>query len=180
MVSTHTWIETFTGKHVDIIDPQPESIDIIDIAHALSMCNRFGGHTSAPYSVAEHCVRMSHIVPLELALEALLHDAAEAYLGDMPSPFKKAMPEFKAYEARMEAAIRKHFGLPGDRHPDEIKYFDDQLLVTEARDLGLSWWNTGKHTGMPEPLVKNIVPMAWWRAESVFLDRYQALTGVKV
>lgn len=176
MTSTATWIETRSGRHVDILDPDPNEINIEDIAHALANTNRFGGHLYAPYSVAEHCVRMSYIVPPHLALEALIHDAQEAYLGDMPSPFKKVMPEFQALEDRMEAAVRAALGLPGDAHPEEIKFFDNQMLMTEARDFGLGWYGTKKHYNMPEALPETIRPWGWSTAKRAFLQRYEELT----
>jgi len=177
MVSTATDIETFTGRHVDILDPDPAEINIEDIAHALSHTNRFGGHPKKAYSVAEHSVRMSYIVPPELALEALMHDAQEAYIGDMPSPFKKVLAEFKHYEDQLEAAVRCAFNLPGDKHPAEIKFYDNVMLITEARDLGLSWWNTDKHTDMPAPLVERIIPTSAPIAKRAFLERYYELTA---
>jgi len=180
MVSTATWIETYTGRHVDILDPDPNEIVIEDIAHALANTNRFGGHTQVPYSVAEHSLRMSYIVPPELALEALMHDAQEAFVGDMPSPFKKVMPEFQGLEDSMEAAIRAAFGLPGQKHSPEIKYYDDQMLVTEARDLGLSWWNSDKHTQMPPPLREKIVPAGWKTVRYAFIERFNELTADKL
>ncbi len=176
MTSTATWVETFTGKHVDILDPDPDEICIEDLAHALANTNRFGGHTSEPYSVAEHCVRMSEICPHGLALECLMHDAAEAYIGDMPSPFKQVMPDFQVFEARLERAIRIRFNLPGDHHPEAVRHYDQVMLLTEARELGLSWWKTGKHTNMPEPLVGELIPWDWKTAKSRFLKRFEELT----
>ena len=175
MTSTATHIETFTGRNVDILDPDPNEICIEDIAHALANTNRFGGHTRVPYSVAEHSVRMSHIVPEFLAMDALMHDAQEAYIGDMPSPFKKVMQEFQFYEDRIECVIRKAFDLPGSKHDPRIKHYDNVMLITEARDLGLSWWNTLKHTDMPEPLPDHIYPWTWRFASISFLDRFKEL-----
>lgn len=177
MTSIATHIETFTGRNVDILDPDPNEICIEDIAHALANTNRFGGHTRIPYSVAEHSVRISHIVPEFLVMDALMHDAQEAYIGDMPSPFKKVMPEFQFYEDRIERAIRKAFDLPGAKHDPRIKYYDNVMLITEARDLGLSWWNTLKHNEMPDPLNFTIVPWDWQSAKNMFLNRFHELTA---
>jgi len=80
------WITTYTGKRFHYLDPQPEEIDIVDIAHALSLTCRFGGHCKEFYSVAEHSIRVAEIVPKEFQLLALLHDAGEAYTGDVQSP----------------------------------------------------------------------------------------------
>ena len=175
MTSLATWIETFTGKKIDILSPDPNEVDLLDIAHALSNTNRFGGHARVPYSVAEHCVRMVAIVPNHLRMEALLHDAAEAYTGDMPSPFKQVMDEFRRYESLMERAVRSHFGLPGDRIPGELKLYDNIMLITEARDLGFSWWNTNKHSDMPDPLEEEIVPWDWRTARDAYINTYYDL-----
>src|SRR5689334_10911717 len=77
---------TFSGEPFWPLDPQPEDIRIVDIAHALSLQCRFNGHTKFHYSVAQHSLIMSFNVPLQFALEALLHDAAEAYIGDLIRP----------------------------------------------------------------------------------------------
>lgn len=90
------WLQTHTGVHFYPLDPRPEEIDITDIAHSLALQCRWAGHVKQHYSVAEHCVRVSRIVPKEDALWALLHDAAEAYLIDLPRPLKN-LPEFSIY-----------------------------------------------------------------------------------
>ena len=73
------WIQTYSGKKFWLDPPMWDQIDIIDIAHALSMTCRYGGHSKFFYSVAQHCCLMSRLVPKRLALAALLHDAVEAY-----------------------------------------------------------------------------------------------------
>lgn len=176
MTSTATWIETFTGRHVDIQTPIPEEFCITDIAHALSNVNRYGGHIYAPYSVAQHAVLMSRMCPTGLALECLHHDDAEAYIGDMPSPFKSVMPEFQRCEARIERAIRKALGLPGDHHHPDVKHWDKVMLMTEARDFNLGWYGTDKHSGMPDAHPSRIVPWDWRRAKAEFINRHDELT----
>jgi len=177
MTSTATWIETLTGRHVDILDPDPSEMNIEDIAHALSNTNRFGGHLRKPYSVAQHCVLMSYLCPPELAFECLMHDAHEAYIGDMPSPFKIAMPEFQRLEDNMEATVRRAFNMPGDKHPRAVKHWDQVMLMTEARDFGLSWYGTEKHTDMPPAHADKIVAWDWLEARTEFLFRYHELTS---
>lgn len=130
------WIQTYTGKAFWPMDPRPEEVDIEDIAHALSMQCRFGGHSRCFYSVAQHSLLASILAPEEHALSALLHDASEAYLVDLPRPIKQA-PSLWAYadiERRVQAAIAEHFGLPAEL-PACVKRIDDVLLATEARDL---------------------------------------------
>lgn len=129
-----TYIQTFSGQHFDLIDPQPETIRIEDIAHALSQINRFTGHTKRPYSVAQHSLQASYIVPEKFSLEALLHDAHEAYTGDVSSPLKSLLPDYRAFEDRIEAAVRRRFGLPAAMSP-EVKRADLIMLATERRDV---------------------------------------------
>lgn len=88
ILSDPHWIQTFLGKPFWPLSPRPEDIDIRDIAHALAMTCRFTGHSQKFYSVAEHSVRVSRIVPAQFALHGLLHDASEAYLCDLSRPIK--------------------------------------------------------------------------------------------
>jgi hypothetical protein len=106
------WMQTFTGLQFYPLSPRPEDVEPSDIAHALGMLCRYNGHVDAFYSVAEHCVLMSHAVSPENALAALLHDATEAYVGDMIRPLKRSMPDYVAVEDRVMVAIARRFGLP--------------------------------------------------------------------
>lgn len=101
-------LETWSGLFYEFLDPKPEQIDIGDIAFALSNKARFSGHTLF-YSVAEHSVSVAKRLPKRLQLAGLLHDAAEAYLGDVPSPLKACLPDFRKIEAINERAIFKKF-----------------------------------------------------------------------
>ena len=133
----HTdWIQTYTGRQFWPLEPRIEDIDIEDIAHALSNLCRYGGHVEQFYSVAQHSYLVSKVVPQEHALRGLLHDAAEAYLIDLPRPIKRSvgMEAYGAAEKILQAAIYERFGLsPHD--PECIKTADNQLLRTEQRDL---------------------------------------------
>lgn len=130
------WIQTFTGKKFYPFDPQPDQICIEDIAHALSLKCRFSGHLKYHYSVAEHSLNVAELVPRELKIHALLHDAAEAYLPDMPRPIKHdpRMKFYREMEDKIQAAICRRFGLPHET-PKEIKEADTVMLVTEAEQL---------------------------------------------
>jgi hypothetical protein len=166
------WIQTFTGKAFRPLSPEPGSIDVRDIAHALSLLCRFNGHCHRFYSVAEHCVRISHIVPPEHALWGLMHDAAEAYISDLPRPVKQQIPAFGDFEDGLLARIMDHYGLPISM-PAPVKRADDVLLATEMRDLMADPpmpWELGV-----DPLPEPIEPMAPHEAERAFLARFHEL-----
>jgi hypothetical protein len=170
-----TWILTASGKHFDYLDPQSDQIDILDIAQALSCESRYAGHSRYFYSVAQHSVLASHIVPRACALEALLHDAAEAYCKDMPRPLKEMLPDYRAIERRVEHAIRRRFGLRDD-HAGDIKRADLILLATERRDLM-------PDDATPWPIIEGIPPLPYKivtvnpsSAQAKFLRRWIELT----
>lgn len=130
-----TWITTYTGKQFDFADPQPDQIVIEDIAVSLSRTVRFRGMTIEPYSVAQHSVLVASLVPPEDALWGLLHDAAEAYVGDLPKPIKHHMGRaFRAVEDRILQVIGETFGLSWPV-PDSVAVADRQMLVTEVERL---------------------------------------------
>ncbi len=170
-----SWITTFSGRHFDYSDPQPEAICIEDIAQALSNECRFAGHLPQFYSVAQHCVIASEIVPLAFALEALLHDAVEAYCKDIPSPLKRMLPDYQAIEDRIEAVVRKKFGLPAQTSP-EVKRADLVMLATERRDLDIDdgeLWPMLE--GVSPSLDTVIFPLTNNQARQAFLRRYSEL-----
>jgi hypothetical protein len=109
---------------------------INDIAHALGMNCRFNGHTEYFYSVAEHSLLVADLMSIcQLGdpREGLLHDAAEAYLTDVPSPWKQFLPDWKAVDARWDLALREHFGLGEKTHG--CKVADYYALFIEANEL---------------------------------------------
>jgi hypothetical protein len=126
-------IRTHTGRLVDLANPAVAQIDMRDIAHALANINRFTGHTSRPYSVAEHCVRGSYVIAPRLALEFLLHDATEAYVGDVSKPLKSLIGEvYASLEARWADAIATRYTL--NTSPDAlsaVKFVDFSMLRAE-------------------------------------------------
>lgn len=130
------WIQTHSRKRFSLLNPDPESVDILDIAHSLSHQCRFLGHVEKFYSVAQHSVLVSLLCPSELALWGLLHDAAEAYIGDMPMPLKclPEMEEYRKVEAGVMLAVCTKFKLPLEE-PGGVIEVDQRLLATEARDL---------------------------------------------
>ncbi len=133
-------ISTVSGKSLQILSPDLELICIEDVAVHLSRIPRFGGATS--YTVGDHSVYVSILVEQltgsgNAAAEGLMHDASEAYLGDMLSPLKQLLPDFKAIERLWEGAIRKRFTLT-DKYHAEVKHADAIALRAEIRDLDLS------------------------------------------
>lgn len=128
------WMQTYTGRAFYPMAPRTGDVDLFDIAHALAMICRYGGHVDRFYSVAEHCVLMSEAVAPENAPWALLHDATEAYLGDMIRPLKGAMPEYRAVEDQLMRVICNRFGL-GWECPAEVKMADLRILRDERNAL---------------------------------------------
>jgi hypothetical protein len=132
------WIQTISGKRFDLIAPCADQIDINDIAYSLGMLCRFNGHGLRYYSVAEHAVHVSREISPEHALAGLLHDASEAYIGDVPAPLKRHLPDFQRCEVRLETLIAEHFGLKAsDFTSPELKRADMQLLVDEKTAIML-------------------------------------------
>ncbi len=137
-----SFIKTFSGKHFYYDRINKDDIDINDIAVSLSNICRFAGHLSHFYSVAQHAVLCSQLVPQEFAFEALMHDATEAYCQDIPAPLKRLLPDYKQMEEKIDAVIREKYGLPPVMSTP-VKYADLIMLATERRDLGLddgSFW----------------------------------------
>jgi len=134
-----THIETCSGRKFPVTAPTPDDISIAEIAVALSRCARFNGMTAPhlpAYSVAQHAVRVSLAVPPADAMWGLLHDAAEAYIGDIASPVKQLLADvIDPIEDKILAAVVRRFGLAPEVMPETVKRADAALLVREARDL---------------------------------------------
>jgi hypothetical protein len=128
------WIQTYTGKQFWPLDARVEEVEIEDIAHSLAMLCRFNGHCRRFYSVAEHSVHVSRVVDAEVARWGLMHDAAEAYLSDLPQPIKRHMPIFRECEERLLRVIAERFALPWGV-PEAIVRADMVLLATEKEAL---------------------------------------------
>lgn len=126
----YDWMQTYTGVQFWPLDPRMEDIRFADIAMALSRICRFGGHCTHFYSVAEHSVHVASKAPNELKLQALMHDAAEAYLGDVVRAIKRNLPNYERIEARLERLIFEKFGIEYPCHPT-VKALDDGILVDE-------------------------------------------------
>lgn len=174
------WMQTFRGRAFWPMDPRADEVHIDDIAHSLAMQCRYAGHTRWHYSVAQHSYYVSHLVPAEHALWGLLHDAAEAYLVDLPRPVKRSPGIGSHYveaERRVMDAICDRFGLPREE-PPEVKVADDRVLLAEKRDLmapaPMPWRETGLRP-MPVPIER----LAPDQACAMFRDRFRELTAAK-
>jgi uncharacterized protein len=168
------WLETVSGRQFYPLDARVEDVDLADIAHALAHQCRFAGHCRQFYSVAEHSVRVAQLLQAkgfrrEHCRWGLLHDASEAYLVDIPRPLKR-LPVFAPYrevEERLMRVIAERFDL-GWPEPDVVKWADNVMLATEARDLmrQIHPWNP-----LPPPAPEVIQP--WTSADAAV--RFRAL-----
>jgi len=127
-------IRTFTGIYVNVFEPTLEMICIEDIAHGLSNQCRFAGHLKKFYSVAQHSWHCYTLAPSKHKLAALLHDASEAYLCDIPKPIKKHLPDYCKIEDNLMKVISKKFGF---EYPlsKEVKEADKTMLKVEWEKL---------------------------------------------
>lgn len=163
-----------SGNYFDFTNPERSSFTVSDIAHALARICRFTGHCGHFYSVAQHSVLVSRILPPPLQLPGLMHDAHEAFVGDVAAPLKMLLPDYREIEERCQAAVLERFGITLPLSPD-IRDADLVLLSTEKRDLM-------KRTEQPWPVESNyrplemrITPMTPAQAERAFLLRFQEL-----
>jgi 5'-deoxynucleotidase YfbR-like HD superfamily hydrolase len=172
-------MQTFLGAFIGPLDAEPGDIDIADIAHGLSLTNRFGGATMEPYSVAQHCVIMSKLVEEDFAMQALLHDAHEYIIGDIVTPTKLALGKeagdaIRSLKRRMDRVIGEALNVDMDYRRKDVQEADLRMLITEAaqlfRDNRTSHWNVDA-----APYDVDIVPWAAWFAEFEFMSRYTEL-----
>lgn len=179
------WIATWpTRTRFYPLDPRPEDVHIEDIAQALSNTCRYGGHVPLHYSVAQHSVLVAELCLREGGREAaqvgLLHDAAEAYVGDATWPYKRAphMGEHCAVEGRIQAAVYERFGVEAEAHEGVVKRADARVLMGEARSfLGDPDWARERvgepgDTPWPERPIQSLEPQA---ARALFLNNFEDL-----
>jgi hypothetical protein len=169
------WVNTISGEPFYLSQPEKSIVIVSDIAYGLSNLCRFSGQMREFYSVAQHCCLVSDLMPTpELALQGLLHDAAEAYTGDLTSPMKSLMNGYKEQiEIPIEREIFRQLGVPFPMDP-EVKKGDLKALATEIRDLmnGYLW-----QEGVPEPMSEVLIawPAEWGR--KAWLRRFNELRG---
>jgi len=159
-------IHTFSGIAFDLLNPQPEMILLEDIIHSLSLINRFNGAARFPYSVAQHSLYVASLLPDELKLHGLLHDAPEAYVGDMVSPLKKIMSQYKEVEANISRVVANVFGLSYPA-PLEVKKADLAVLSAEREQVlnpSYGLW----YKDFPLPADIHIDEIFWVHVKEVF------------
>ena len=173
---TTPYVSTYLGNRFYPLVPRIDHVCIEDIAHGLAYQCRFNGQTHEFYSVAQHSLVVASLVPTDLRLAALLHDAAEAYLGDMVKPLKVLLPAFSAIEDQVSAIIAAAFDVDfSDYAP--IKRADLIALATEKRDLmphSVERWAYLDGIGA---LPQRIVPMSPGEAKRAFLQEFTRLGG---
>lgn len=154
-------IRTYSGQYVNVLNPDPETLNVEDIAHGLAGALRFGAQSPIRYTVAQHSVMCARGTEGD-KFEALMHDATEAYLGDMASPIKRHLPDYKALEERFSIAIANKFGFNYPYHP-----------LTKAIDLDMLHWEWDTIMLTSQPLTVEV----WGaeRAKEEFLTLYNEL-----
>lgn len=171
------------GISLDLLNPSPRLFTPRLIADALAKINRFAGHTDLPYSVAQHSVHVASMVPERLRRHALLHDAHEMVLGEIPSPVKAALSHLgagvalSALECRLDAAIHLAFALPWPLSPadtDLLKKADLRSCATEMRDL----MGCPRESLPAEPHPQPVRALAWPDAAALWLREWQRASDV--
>jgi uncharacterized protein len=182
------WISLLSGARFNYNKPEESDVTIEDVASALSNVCRFSGHLPRFYSVAQHLVNTSHIVPMvpvELAFTGLMHDTAEAFTNDLPTPLKWAFPIFKELELKIEAAMSEKFGFQFP-YPPEIKEADTVMLMLEKyyiKECNDHWPMYDKYTREYVQPFRDKVDLDSWqprRAKREFLERFEELNNARI
>lgn len=169
------YITTVSGRFYWPLDPRPDEVWISDIAHALSMQCRFGGHLPHFYSVAQHSVLVASQLPRGKArLTGLLHDASEAYIQDVVRPIKNHLTNYKEIEALNERVIFARFGLEWPLS-DKVKEADDAILATEWRDMRTPRPASEIERYGGVPVTEKIIPWSPEIAKKLFLEMFYDL-----
>jgi len=176
---TKSCITTGSGRFFDLLAPEEYDYDIDEIATSLSNICRYTGHVTTFYSVAEHSVLVSRLVPTSFALCGLLHDASEAFVGDVSSPLKRLLPEYIRIEDNIQSAISKHFDLPYP-FPAQVHEADKKMYWAERQtvaDNGVkdTLWHQDRRAARKE----SAVGMSPTMARRMFMSRYKEITNDK-
>jgi hypothetical protein len=161
------------GTYFDYMNPLGSDFNIYDVAHGLSNICRFGGQCQEFYSVAEHSVHVSNIIEKGYEYEGLMHDAAEAFIGDIPKPLKHMLKDYMAIEYRAEIAVMDRFKVKFPFSPP-VKVADLQMLKTEqaqAMRNGDNWQTTGGENAAE-------IRINFWtpdEAKEQFLERFHEI-----
>ena len=176
MTERGAWLTTQSRGRFYPLDPKEEEVNLYDIAWALSHLTRYNGHMDRFYSVAEHSVHVANQIPdVETAKWGLLHDAPEAYIGDLVRPVKVNFPLFCELEDNIMFVIAKKFKLKGDKIPKEVHKWDNILCATEKEYLlhGSEHWEN-----MPDPInMKYPLGVSAKIAYQKFMNKYYELWG---
>lgn len=170
------WTGTNSGNKIDLIDPQLDQITINDIASSLSKICRFNGQIKHFYSVAEHSIYVASLVPERLKLQALLHDAAEAYICDIPTPLKVLLGNcYTDIEQGLEHAIGAKFGVELVSLDRLVKQADRIMVVTERNQLQdvPAKWPDEYENSLLYPSNISISPRSVDRVEREFLEKFE-------
>jgi len=176
-------ILTSTGKIIDLLKPDINSIYIEDIASSLSKICRWGGNIPYFYTVAQHSCLVSWMAGPELAMAALMHDAAEAYCGDVIRPIKKVLgPRYELLEETFRDAIFLKFGINNDDYLKVIE-FDDEALQYEYHALHYNNEVYQKNIEFKSSAFTTFKSNTWWwdhrYAFHAFLETYHSICKLK-
>lgn len=173
------WIGLLSGAQMNYNAPEESDVTLDDLASALSNICRFSGHLPVFYSVAQHLVNTSRIVDPEFAFDALMHDTAEAFTNDLPTPLKWAFPIFKTLEEKIEAAMAKKFGF-NYPYPPEVKVADTEMLLLEKVYVKKDYREWPHYVGIEFEHQYDKVDLKPWqpcRAKREFLERFEELSN---
>ena len=183
MVSPDNWggvvcsMRTISNRRVDLTDVKPSMIDIEDIAHSLHQINRFNGHAVRPYNVLAHSMCASALMPHGKRMEGLLHDAAEAYIGDITTPVKELFPTISIYENILLAIILEKYDKNKEANIVKNVYKKSPVMLSVDRRLG-----AGEHAVLRpkckskfDAYVAHMMDIYWDATPEDFIKRYEAL-----
>ena len=189
LMSDDGWMETFTGVRFNLADPKPEDVCIEDIAHALALQTRFNGHCGFFWSVGQHSLLADAYLDKQnrtdrIVMLGLLHDAAEAYTGDVTSPVKALCPQVRELEARVMVVVYEGLGIePPNEH--EYKWVKEADIAAITIEAGVVMSSRGEWWGLPEVAesvwaenIESIYPESMDIIEMTFLKEYYRLKGL--